>query len=289
MTIKTLLAPITGDKADVRVLDTALAMAQFTGAHIHVLYLHRDPSEVVATPMGYGMSATMVEPLIDAAEKQAEKALHQACVTYEKWKTKNRIEEAITLAPSKRVTAEFTQAIGRPSERLSKAGRIADLICCLRPTDQVSVDWSGMVETALIETGKPILLAPTKKQMQPVKSIAIGWNGSQEAARAVSYAMPLLEVVEHVTVISCIGNDLSKLDVGAFTDSLRWHGINATAKILTPNNTNVSKRLQTAARKAEAQLIVIGGYSHSRLREFIFGGVTDDFMKDGDLPVLMAH
>ncbi len=289
MTIKTLLAPMTGTKADKRVLDTALTMATFTNAHIHAVFLHREPSDIIASYMGDGMTTIMMESLIRAAEEQAEDSRRAAQLTYDKWRKTNSVAESVGPSKSDHVTAGFTQEIGNLSANLIKVGRLADLVCVLRQNENGNADWDILVEAALIDSGKPVLLAPSKKHMRPIQSIAIAWNGSQEAARAVSFAMPVLEAAENVTVIAGTDEDFSRTDVSAFADSLKWHGINATTKLFKAKGPDLAKRIQNTARKADAQLLVIGAYSHNRLRQFVFGGVTDELLKAGEMPVLMAH
>ncbi|NQV99399.1 MAG: universal stress protein [Rhodospirillales bacterium] len=289
MSIKVILAPITGAKADQQILNTALTMATFTNAHIKVVFLCRDPGDVIASQVGYGMSASIIEPLIQAAEDQLKEARQAARLTYDKWQKAGAVADAGAPRLAGRVTAEYAEEIGNMGVNLANQGRLADMICVLRPNQKASPDWPVLVEAALIDTGKPVLLAPAKRQMQAIKSVAIAWNGSQEAARAVTFAMPVLEAAERVTVIAGINDDLSPADVRVFTDSLAWHGIKTTTKTFKTDGSNLGKRLQDASRKADAQLLVLGAYSHNRFRQFIFGGVTDDILKAGEMPILMAH
>ena len=166
---------------------------------------------------------------------------------------------------------------------------MADVICMVRPGEYDGSDGETLFQAALMETGKAVLLAPADTKMKPIKSVAIAWNGSREAARAVALAMPMLETADSVTVLAGTSDYLKPEDVTAFTESLKWHGFNATARMFALNGADLAGRLQAEAREADAQLLVLGAYSHSRLREFVFGGVTDDIIKAGRMPVLMAH
>lgn len=289
MRSKVLLAPITGGKADMHQLDAAFALASFTKGHVHVIYLNRDPVDLIATHMGDGMSAPMVDTLIDAAEKQEEETRLQARDTYDKWRTKHTIHEATTPDGAGRVTARYSEAIGNMAVNMTKVARLCDVVCLLRPTERVSPDWGTLVEAALFECGKPVLLAPAKKAMQPIISMAVAWNGSEEAARAVAMSMPLLEAAKQVTVFSQLSEDLDRDDLEEFAQSLVWHGISVKTKALKETGTHLAKRLQNETRKADAQLLVVGAYSHSRLRQFVFGGVTDDLLQSGEIPVLLAN
>ena len=284
-----LLAPITGGKADMHQLDTAFTLARFVNGHVHVIYLNRDPVDVIAANMGGSMGATMVESLIEAAEEQGEKTRLEARDTYDTWLAKHSVREVTVPDGNGRVTARYSEAIGNMADKMTKAARLCDVVCLLRPTERVAADWGTLAETALFECGKPVLLAPAKKAMQPITSLAVAWNGSEQAARTVAMTMPLLEAAKHVTVISQLNDDLDRDDLESFAKSLAWHGITVKTKALKETATLLAKRLQTETHKADAQLLVLGAYSHSRLRQFVFGGVTDDLLQGGEVPVLMAN
>lgn len=288
MSINTLVTPMTGGPTDGPALDAALAMAGTTNAHIQALYLHPDPKHVALPQVGEGMTAAMIDTLIDAAEQRIQSDRTQAQASYDAWRKANGIEEADTPGPRNRVTAQFSVVQGEPSGSLAKIGRTADMVCMIQPSDDDEPELANLVTTALMDTGKLLLLSPNGAKSVPVKSVAVAWNGSREAARAVALAMPMLERAELVTVLAGTSDMLTPAGVNAFVDSLKWHGVNAVPRMFTMNGDQAG-RLQAEAMDAGAQVLVLGAYSHSRMREFVFGGVTDDIMNAARMPVLMAH
>jgi len=289
MSIKTIMAPMMGEKADKRILDVALTMAVPTNAHVQAVFLHRDPKDIMMPQVGDGLSGGIIDSLMLEAEAQVDSARRAAHSTYDTWRQESGIAELANPAPTNGITSDLSEAIGDLSGTLAKTGRMADVICLVRPDEDDGSDGEALIKAALMETGKTVLLAPTDAEMNAVESVAIAWNGSREAARAVALAMPLLEAADSVTVLAATSDYVRPEDVTAFTESLKWHGINAAARMFAQNGAELADRLQEEAQKSGAQLLVLGAYSHSRLKEFVFGGVTDDIIKDGRMPVMMAH
>jgi nucleotide-binding universal stress UspA family protein len=244
MSIKTIIVPMTGTKADRPALDAALAMATTSNAHIQAFFPHPDPRNVAIPQVGEGTDG---------------------------------------------ITTRLAEVQGELHTNVAKAGRMADIFCMVQPGENDDAELSTMLTTALMETGKMVMLTPGGETMEPIKSVAIGWNGSREAARAVALAMPIPESAETVIVLAGTSDYLAPDDVNAFTTSLTWHGVKAKAHMFNLNGQDPASRLQAEARDRGAQLLVLGAYSHSRLREFVFGGVTDDIINSAKMPVLMAH
>lgn len=288
MSINTIVAPMTGGPTDGPALDAALAMAGPTNAHIQAIFLHPDPKRVALPQVGEGMTAAMIDTLIEAAQQRIQSDRTRAQASYDAWRKANGIDEADTPGPRNSVTAQLGIVQGDPANSLAKIGRTADVVCMTQPSDDDDPEIANLVTTALMDTGKLVFLAPNGRKCAPVKSVAIAWNGSREAARTVALAMPMLERAEKVTVLAGTSDMLTPADVNAFIDSLRWHGVNAQPRMFTMNGDQAG-RLQAEAMDDGAQVLLLGAYSHSRMREFVFGGVTDDIMNAAQMPVLMAH
>jgi nucleotide-binding universal stress UspA family protein len=150
-------------------------------------------------------------------------------------------------------------------------------------------DAAAIVEAAMMETGRAVLFVPADVTAEPIKGIAVAWNGSREAARAMALAMPVLEEAGDVVLLAGLSSSLAREDIDACATALGWHGVKARSVTFDGSDGNVAGRLQAEAREAGCQLLVLGAYSHSRLREFIFGGVTDDILAAVRMPVLLAH
>jgi nucleotide-binding universal stress UspA family protein len=149
----------------------------------------------------------------------------------------------------------------------------------------------GLIDTLLFESGRPIILVPPECDSYARGRVLIAWDGSARAARAVNDAMPLLRAAEAVEIVSVTGEkDLSTTVPGAeVAPHLARHGISATVNNLTAQDGDVATTLTDQAGIFRANLIVMGGYVHSRLRQFIFGGVTRSMIESSPVPLFMSY
>lgn len=285
MSIKAILAPLLGESADRQTLNAALTIARATDGHVQAVFFHCDPRDAVSPQIGDGMSGGMIDSLMQVAQEQAEVSAGRARQAYDAWQRDNHV--AATPNAANTVTARFLEVKGDLVKELTRYGRLADIICTVRGGD--GADQETIFESALMASGKMVLHVPPDTDLSPVRHVAVAWNGSREAARAVALAMPVLEAADNVTVLAGTSNVVTPEDVNLLCESLKWHGIDAAPRLFTPSGARMSQDLQSEAEMAGAQLLLLGAYSHSRLRETVFGGVTDDIVKECRLPVLMAH
>jgi nucleotide-binding universal stress UspA family protein len=149
-----------------------------------------------------------------------------------------------------------------------------------------------LIEAALFESGRPMVVVPyIQKDDLKLGHILVCWDGSRNAARAIADSMPFLtrgKKVEIVIVASGDGkvDELPGADLG---DHLARHGLTVEVKRLVAADLDVSNVILSYAADCAADLIVMGGYGHSRLREFILGGATRGILQSMTVPVLMAH
>ena len=149
-----------------------------------------------------------------------------------------------------------------------------------------------VIEAALFASGRPVIVVPyIQKQGLKLDRVLVAWDGSVTAARAIGDAMPFLEKAKQVEVV-IVGNKPPKSDEAPGADlgqHLARHGIKTTVKRITAPDIDVQSAILSHAADSSADLIVMGGYGHSRLREFILGGVTRGLLESMTVPVLMSH
>jgi nucleotide-binding universal stress UspA family protein len=166
-------------------------------------------------------------------------------------------------------------------------GVAADLIVAPRATAEDVVARS-ILETVLLESGRPLMIPAISAMPASFERIAIAWKPTPQAARAVAAAMPFLARAKEVVVITVEEPEAGSHEADRLVRNLAWHGIAATTASLKPGPTGAGATLLAAARD-RADLLVMGGYGHSRLREWVFGGFTQLVLADAPLPVLIAH
>ena len=184
------------------------------------------------------------------------------------------------------VTATWEVVNGRPEKVLAEKARVYDLVVSSAGGGDGVLD---AVETALFDAGRPVLVTPRETPKAIGRNILIGWNRTANAARAVMAAMPLIEAADQVTI--CHVNTGAKPgpspeDLAA---SLAWHGIDAKVRYIAAGGAAVPDLLMTEAANIGGDLVIMGAYSHSRMREFVLGGVTRHALRHVVTPLLMMH
>jgi nucleotide-binding universal stress UspA family protein len=147
-----------------------------------------------------------------------------------------------------------------------------------------------MLESALIKSGHPVIAIPCRGSFHSVgERILVAWNGAREVARAVEDAMPMLEKANTVTLLTVDRRSGAALSVDHLLVLLERHGVNVSVQGARSFGRPIGEVLLAKARELHSDLLVMGGYGHSPLREHLFGGVTYFVLAHMDLPVLLSH
>lgn len=289
MAFNVILTNLAGTQTDAAVLNGALTIASAgSRSHIHALLTRPDPTSVIM--MGEeAVSPTMYQDIIEAAQRADTELVRRTRAHFDKWCARNGIKSSDEAKRDNRPLAYFRDAIGTESRVLAQAARLADITVMERPKPENRFD--PAFETALLESGHPVMLVPPGTHAAAaVSSILIAWNDSPEAARAVSSALPLLKAAGQVTVFTSAEGAIQASTADMLIDYLGEHEIQATIfPSVRQRNQSVEEKLLFAVRKTKADLLVMGAYTHSRVRELVFGGVTRHMLTHAPVPVLMSH
>ncbi len=174
-------------------------------------------------------------------------------------------------------------------------GRAADVIVA----SQSDPEWemSGLFdapERLALESGRPVLIIPYTGEYREIgKRITVAWSGKRESARAVFDALPLLQLADSVTLLCIVGRgadgeagQLPGVDIAA---TLARHGVKATVQKSSADEIGVADEILARIADNGSDLLVMGAYGHSRLREMVFGGVTRHVLRHMTVPTLMSH
>lgn len=281
MAFKRILAVVTGEACDAAALAAAFALARPAAGHVDALHVRPDPRDAVPM-LGEGVSGGLVEQIMSVSAEAASRRAAAARETFA------RARDAAGLPPDG-PGAAFLDRVGRAAEIVTAEARLADLavFACAQAADHA--DGAPVLEAVLTGGGRPLLLAPPELPAAIGRHVAIAWNGGTEAARAVAAAMDAVTRAERVTILTAGTAKTRAGQAEGLRAYLAWHGVAAEVASVPPHADGVGAALLAAAGAAGADLLVMGGYGRSRLRELILGGVTRHVLNHARLPVLMAH
>lgn len=286
MAIRKLLLPLTGTAAGEAALATALIVARIWKAHVTALHVRVD-SRDVAPLAGEGLSGAMIEEMMAATEKESGERAHAVRTMFEHFVT----EHGVTVQEARQgvggATASFASVTGREEDLVAQQARLADLTIVPHPEAGEDVSSSDALHAVLFDSGRPVLIAPRRAPEQVGQRVAIAWNGTAESAQAVWAAIPWMQKAEAVRVLSA--EEYQRRGPGApeLRDYLAMHGVQVELATFKPIDREVGAGLLKAARDFGSDLLCMGAYSHSRLRQLILGGVTRHVLEKADLPVMM--
>jgi nucleotide-binding universal stress UspA family protein len=286
MGIRKILAPMDGSESSRFALRTAFVVAQRLGAHVLGAHVSIDPAQAVPF-VGEGMSGALVQELVELSVRENAARAAMARQLFDRLQVDAGIPTA-TVPTAEGASAAWAGSIGWEDAMLVRQGRLADMIVVVRPASAGTDAGQVTLTRALFEVGRPVLVAGLGEAASLGERVIVAWNGGVEAARAITAALPFLRTAEQVTAVAVQGEPDDDGGLAEVAEYLAWHGIVArTHAVIT--GAPVGEALLEAAVAASADLVVMGGYSHSRLRELILGGVTRHMLEKAALPLLVAH
>ncbi|MGQ9371389.1 universal stress protein [Azospirillum sp. A39] len=288
VSLKSILVPLAGADTDPVALSMAMTVAKSFDAHVEALFVKLDPRDAVPM-LGEGMSGAMVDEIMRAAEGEANTHLANARRAFDAAVQAAGIDLRDVPAEPPAPSARWREVVGRAEEEVPREGRLADLLVFAHTALDKEGQALATVESALLGAARPLLLAAQAPTGPVGTSVALAWNGNTEAARAVAGAMPFLRKADTVHVLTAETAVTDAATGRRIAEYLAWHGINARLTIVKSGSEPVGQTLMNKATEIGADLFVMGGYGHSRMREMILGGVTRHVLNHAGLPVLMAH
>ncbi len=286
MAIRKLLLPLTGTEAGEAALATALMIAQKWDAHVAALHVRIDARDV-APLAGEGLSGAMIEEMMSATEKEANDRSGAVRTMFDRFAAAHGVVLADAKAGLDCASAHFTAIVGREEEVVAQQARLSDLIVVPHPEGADETSSSEALHAVLFDSGRPVLIAPHVAPATIGTRVCIGWNGTAESAAAVAAAIPWLQRADAVRILTAEGYHRRGPSAAELAAYLALHGVHPEITKFTSVDNSVGAGLLAAAADFHADLLTLGAYSHSRLRQLILGGVTRHVLERSKLPVLM--
>ena len=280
MSIKTIAVSLVDIERQDNIMNAAFSLASVHDAHVLGVYVVPNPHGF-GIPVNYGAIASEVN--------------HSRYYEDNSENVKERFED---LARRHDVRAEWRHVDGDTgllADAMLKHAPYADLIVAGQVNSSTSTAIeSDFTERLILESGRPVLVIPNRGDYDTVGSkVIIGWNATREALRAAFDSIPVIQRADRVELLWAnardepeIAGDLPGAELAAV---FARHDIKVLAKSISAPDLSPADAILNEAADSGADLIVIGAYGHSRLREFVFGGVTRTLLQNMTAPVLMSH
>lgn len=275
--LQDIIVNLTPSRQDDPAADYAISLATTFGAHLTGIAFALEPA-IPASAMG-GIAGDVIDRAVAESEQQARGAIA-------------RFEAA---ARKQGVAAEkqmVTALVADAANRFGEIARHFDLSVVLQPEPDSDAPNDLFVESALFGSGRPVVVVPyIQKGRVKLDRIVCCWDGSRTAARAIGDAAPLLAKAKEIELlIVTTGKELRSEEIGAdMARHLARHKLNVTLQRITAPDIDVGDAILSYVADRSFDFLVMGGYGHSRWREFLLGGATRQILSSMTLPVLMSH
>lgn len=280
MSYKSILTIWDGKDSSMAAIRMATRLTAEAGGHLHIIC----PAYItIRQSQDYPYLDFPAELKVEErerAEKNAEKLVHEA----EKLAGEELIFHSVETAIINR---------DQLPDLMSHAAKFCDLVVLPRPfgSERSETD-EKIAEGALLASEFPVLIVPDEDMGHLEEKAVIAWDGSDHALRAIRAAIPLLRKTTQVDIVIIANSKRSKMEAqiaGDIATFLARHRINVEVNILPNTASKVSDIIRSHANDIGANLIVMGGYGRSPMREFLFGGPTRNMLQDCGVPIFMAH
>jgi nucleotide-binding universal stress UspA family protein len=281
--MKAILVPVEESDLLESMLTTALKVGKRFGSYIEGQY---DRPSLVESwgPEGLGSAAVM-----ESLEQQDHERALKARELFTQFMAARQVPDGSDPAAREGPSAGWFEDPSPGNVMIANRGRVFDLIVVGQPRREAVAPRMITLEAALFESGRPIMIAPAQAPAGLGETVVIAWNGSTETARTLAFAMPFLARAAKVSVIAVEEGMVPGPDAPAVARYLARNGIQAQARTVSAGKRGLGETLLDQATELGADLLVKGAYTHSRLRQMIFGGATSHILAKAQVPVFMGH
>ena len=228
----------------------------------------------------------------DTFRKSAKDRARRAHQTFTDFCKRESIAHAVSPPGPGSVTAAWHEKQGSDASLLITEARFRDLVVVAGGGMSGEMMSSRDLGDVILHAGRPVVLAPSKPS-GPIRTVAIAWKETPEAARAITASMPLLSIAGRIILLTANEENETAKKCIECSDSvaghLRWHGLEAETRYVIPAGRSIPNAVLETARETGADLLIMGAYGRSRLSETIFGGFTQRVLAGTQLPVFLFH
>lgn len=283
--IRKIVIPVRGDGKGDNVFAHAAALARRFKAHVKITHCRARPEDLMpyGVPIPAFLKKQILEQTSDVADQEEARLKAEVFALAETFKL--RMTEDPT---SKSASASWVEEPGRQIDVIKNHGRLADIICVAKPDVDRNLG-ANTLKAALFNTGRPVMMCPHADTISDKfgDSLAIAWNGSIEAARAVALTVNLIESASKVFILTA-GKEVHGASAEDLLDFLAVRGVKAELQRFAAKK-KIGQELLERSKACGADFMVMGAYGDSHEKETIFGGNTQYIVDNSDMPVVLVH
>ncbi len=284
--ITNILAYIDGRDSVENAAEAAIHLAIRHNAHVDGLFVRTDAQDFIKNVPQYAGPGSY-EQFADTINREAAQLEARATEAFAKVRDRFAVAEGTAGSSMAGPTARWTVVARQPENVVCHLARVSD-VCVIGGGGKGSKNSAlSVIEAALFDSGRPVLIAPPNSPQTVGGNLVIAWNRTAAAARVLSMAMPLFGKADRIRLVYADTGAKTGPSVDEAAAYVERHGFNVEAETVKPHAQGVGETLLWYAQGAD--LLVMGAYSHSRLRELVLGGVTRYILANAEVPVLMVH
>ena len=281
--IKTILLPLNNHQPAVVAVDAAHRVACRFESYIEGAY-YRQLMPIIA-----GEGITLPGDYLAEFEEEGRLQAERAASTFKALSEERGLPFGTLEDSSSAARVGWSEMVGTGPSGIGEYARLFDLSIVARIDSEATADWKTTVEAVLFESGRPVLVVGDWVPDSFGHRIVIAWNGSTESARSVLAAMPFLSVSDEVVVVEVTGGTVSGPAAAQVAQHLKHRGLVARSETITKRDGSIGMAVLQFAETLNADLLIKGAFTHSRLRQLIFGGATREILESARIPTLFCH
>lgn len=282
--MRKIVIPVRGDGKGDNVFAHAAALARRFKAHVMVTHCRARAEDMM--PFGVPIPSSMKKLLLSQSKEVADQVEEGLRLEVEQLAVQFGIK--MMLPTDNVATSSWIEEQGRQVDIIKHYGRLADLICVAKPDVDRNLG-ANTLKAALFHTGRPVMMCP-QAEVPPTDlcdRIAIAWNGSIEASRAVALTLSIVERATEVTILTS-GSEIHAADADALSAYYADRGVKAGIDRFTAKK-KLGQHLLDSCQAIGADTLIMGAYGDSHERETIFGGNTQSVVDNAEMPVIFVH
>ncbi len=281
--MRIIMVPVADRPESVSALRTSLQLAAALGANVEAFHIrpHRDSKVSLTADAALSVTSAAAGGAVAASQAARQMVAELAA------QTDMKMVKRFSAGGDRQVL--WAEQVGHVEKLMPVLGPFADLIVVTRPRRKASHLARAFLRSALLDSSRPVLILPPRGASHLLRHVAVAWDRSHEAMRAVVAAMPLLRHADEVSIIASGEGKPTGPKPKSLQQYLSVWGVKTTVNQTRGARADAVDDIESHVHERRADLLVMGSYSRSRLRERIFGGVTRHVLNEARFPVLTVH